>query len=270
MIPDLSRYDVILVNSSAGKDSQAMLDFVYELAAEEFVRDRMTVVHCDLGRVEWPGTRELAQRQAEHYGLRFEVVSRDRDLLHQIEFERKMFPDSSRRYCTSDQKTHQVLKLITRLTLEAGGKSDTPIRILNCLGLRASESTARAKKVPFGPDKVASNGKRQVDRWLPIHHWSTVQVWDRIRLSGVESHPAYAQGMPRLSCSFCVLSNYRSLVRAAQLRPELAAEYAAIEERIGHRFRKDLSMAQIISDSKRADVLQHSQVQGDLFQEEAV
>ena len=82
---DLSAYDVILVNSSAGKDSQAMLTYLVELADRQGVdRARILVVHADLGRVEWRGTRELAERQAAAYGLRFEVVARDEDLLDQI------------------------------------------------------------------------------------------------------------------------------------------------------------------------------------------
>lgn len=199
--PELASYDSIVVNSSAGKDSQAMLDVVVELADHDACRDRIVVVHADLGRVEWPGTRQLAERHAAHYGLRFEVVARDRDLLHQIEHERARFPDAARRYCTSDQKTSQVAKLITRLTTELGGTRCRPARILNCLGLRADESPARSRKPRFGPDP-ATNTKRVVQRWLPIHDWTVEQVWDRIRLAGTDVHPAYAAGMPRLSCSF--------------------------------------------------------------------
>jgi 3'-phosphoadenosine 5'-phosphosulfate sulfotransferase (PAPS reductase)/FAD synthetase len=92
--PLLTAYDVILVNSSAGKDSQAMLDLIIERAKAEGVLDRVVVVHCDLGRVEWKGTRELAEEQARHYGVRFEVVSRPQgDLLQHIE-QRGMWPSS--------------------------------------------------------------------------------------------------------------------------------------------------------------------------------
>jgi hypothetical protein len=42
-----------------------------------------------------------------------------------------------------------------------------------------------------------------------------------------------------------VPASRKDLVRAAQLRPELAAEYAELEAQIGHRFRNDLSMADI-------------------------
>jgi 3'-phosphoadenosine 5'-phosphosulfate sulfotransferase (PAPS reductase)/FAD synthetase len=77
-------------------------------------------------------------------------------------------------------------------------------------------------------------------------------VWQRIRATGVPYHPAYDQGMSRLSCSLCVLASRADLVRAAQLHPKLAAEYAELEAEIGHRFRKDLSMAEIIIAAERA------------------
>lgn len=244
MGPDLGVYDLILVNSSAGKDSQAMLtELVQRCDSLGVPRSRLVVVHADLGRVEWEGTRELAEEHARAYGLRFEVVRRDKgDLLDQIE-ARGMFPSSTARYCTSDQKTSQVAKLLTRLVAEAD--LGRPMRILNCLGIRAQESPARAKKVPFGRDN-ASNGKRHVDRWLPIFDWTTEQVWDAIRASGLRHHPAYDAGMPRLSCVFCVLAGERELVLAARLNPALASEYAALEARIGHTFQAKLSMQEII------------------------
>lgn len=255
--PNLRSYDVILVNSSAGKDSQAMLDHVVELADAAGVRDRLVVVHADLGRVEWAGTRALAERQACHYGLRFEVVSRDRDLLHQIEHERRKFPDNARRYCTSDHKTSQVVKLLTRLVdehhpkVDRHGRSAGPVRVLNCLGMRAQESPRRAKLADFEIDKC-SNTKRLVHRWLPIHGWTIGQVWDRIRASGVPHHPAYDLGMPRLSCCFCVLASRSALVLAAKHNAALAAEYVRVEAAIGHTFRKDLSIAEIVAEAAAA------------------
>lgn len=250
---DLSQYDVVLLNSSAGKDSQAMLTHVVEMADEQKVdRSKLVVVHADLGRVEWAGTRELAEEQAKFYGLRFEVVRRDRgDLLDQIE-ARGMFPSSTARYCTSDQKTSQVAKLMTQLVRDFQSLENRPMRILNCLGIRAQESTARAKKVAFGPDRPASNGKRHVTRWLPIFEWTEAKVWDVISDSGVPYHPAYDAGMPRLSCVFCVLAGKKELVLAARLNPELAQEYVNVEARIGHRFRNDISMAEIVEQSKES------------------
>ncbi|WIV61921.1 phosphoadenosine phosphosulfate reductase family protein [Amycolatopsis nalaikhensis] len=108
-------------------------------------------------------------------------------------------------------------------------------------------SIARCQQSPLSRDEAASSGRRTVDTWLPIHDWTEDQVWQRIRQSGVPYHPAYDQGMTRLSCSLCVLASRADLIRAAQLRPDLAAEYAAVEAEIGHRFRNDMSMSDIIT-----------------------
>lgn len=246
---DLAQFDLIVVNTSAGKDSQAMLTHLVTMAdAQGVSRDKFLAVHADLGRVEWEGTLELAREQAEFYGLRFTAVSRPQgDLLEQIE-ARGMFPSSAARYCTSDQKTGQVARVLTAevKAMDLG----RPARILNCLGIRAQESPARAKKVALGPDAKATNGKRIVTRWLPIFDWSEDQVWSTIQESGVRHHPAYDAGMPRLSCVFCVLAGDRELILAARLNPGLAQEYVAVEERIGHTFKNGRSMASIVADAQ--------------------
>ncbi|MEU0509288.1 phosphoadenosine phosphosulfate reductase family protein [Amycolatopsis sp. NPDC006125] len=127
------------------------------------------------------------------------------------------------------------------------------------MGLRAEESRARLKKARLSRDEAASSGRRTVDTWLPIHDWTESQVWQRIRASGVPYHPAYEQGMTRLSCSLCVLGSRADLVRAAQLRPSLAAEYAELEAEIGHRFRNDLSMAEIIATAEQPANTEHNE-----------
>ena len=51
--PDLAAFDLIILNTSAGKDSQAMIDLVAGQAAIAGVADRLVAIHADLGRVEW-------------------------------------------------------------------------------------------------------------------------------------------------------------------------------------------------------------------------
>jgi 3'-phosphoadenosine 5'-phosphosulfate sulfotransferase (PAPS reductase)/FAD synthetase len=290
-LPNLRSYDVILVNTSAGKDSQAMLDLVVEMATAAGVRDRLVAVHCDLGRVEWAGTKELAERQAAHYGVRLEIVSRPQgDLLSHVE-ERGKWPSSTARYCTSDHKRGQVRKLLTQLADEgrAAGVAGRPVRILNCMGMRAEESPARSKLEAFEhcasltcpcdecdvlrataaqafahePKKAGvrnvyceceacapiaeakrrladgnSNSRRHVDDYLPIHAWSTADVWARIKTSGVEHHRAYDLGMKRLSCVFCIFAPESALLIAGKHNPELLAKYVDVETKINHSFRQ--------------------------------
>lgn len=253
---DLHDYDLIVISSSAGKDSQTTLDVMVEMAKEQnFPRYRMIVVHADLGDVEWEGTKELAEEQAKHYKLRFEVVRKidtaaaPADLLERVRVRGK-FPDSGRRWCTSDHKRNPIHKLYTQLSQEYVVRGEAT-RILSCMGMRAEESPARAKKPVF--KNLKSNKNQHVDEFLPIHAWTEDQVWDRIKETGVRHHPAYDWGMPRLSCSFCVLASKAALVRAAQLRPEKAAEYAAVEAETGHSFQKSRTMASIIEEAAETD-----------------
>lgn len=273
--PDLATYDIILVNSSAGKDSQTCLRAVSIAARAAGVSNRIVVVHADLGRVEWPGTRELAERQTTFYppihrgwpssspgGLRFVTCRRGNDLLTQMEFERRKWPDRGNRWCTSDQKTAQVARVMTALVHEhreviqvgregRGKGSMRQVRILNCLGIRAQESPKRAAEVPFRFQERGSNGRRHVDRWYPIFDWSIDQVWEDIRASGVPHHPAYDLGMPRLSCAFCVFASRTALTLAAQHLPALADEYVRVELVTGYRFKDGLTMAEVVDDARR-------------------
>lgn len=249
MTPILSDYDWIVVSSSAGKDSLAMLDYVCEKAEIARVLQRVVVVHADLGRVEWKGTYDLAQTQAERYEVEFLATSRRQgDLLEHVE-RRGRWPSPQQRYCTSDHKRAQIHRVYTRLVNETIplDSDPAPVRILSCQGMRAEESPARAKRPPFQRDERASNGRRAVDNWLPIHAWGVDDVWRRVRNGRAWDlvHPAYALGMPRLSCVFCIFAPKAALVLAGRHNPELLAEYVRVENAIGHRFRVDLSLAEV-------------------------
>lgn len=267
--PDLTSYDILLASISGGKDSQTMLRRLVQMAEAAGVRDRIVCVLADLGEDdEWEGTEEIARHHAEVYGLRFIVVRKGEakgepvTLLEHIE-RRGMWPDRGNRYCTSDLKRDPIGTVMTRLgaELRAQWKTMLPkgswrlrkVRILNCMGMRAQESPARALLPEFRNNERASNESvKHVDDWLPIHHMTEVQVWADIRESGVKYHHIYDAGMPRLSCKFCVLAGRKSLMRAAQLDPKGAAKRAALEIKMGHTFQNGTSMADIIAGAEAA------------------
>ena len=266
---NLGDWDLIVINSSAGKDSQALLSHMVKAADAQGVLDRVVVVHADLGRVEWAGTKALVYTQAAAYGLdgrTFDVARPQGDLIQQIKDRAAMlertgrkgtpaWPDSKNRYCTSDQKRGQCAKVLTLLVDEirrSGLAIDTtgPVRVMNCLGFRAQESRARAKRAPLEWNGAASNGKRHVWNCHPILAWSEAEVHARIDASNVPSHPAYHLGgkrwggMPRLSCVFCVFAPKSALVIAAKANPNLFAEYRALES-IAGTFRHEFSLAEV-------------------------
>ncbi|MGW0033043.1 phosphoadenosine phosphosulfate reductase domain-containing protein [Streptomyces sp. NPDC003314] len=263
--------DRVVVSSSGGADSQAMLSYIVGRASALGMLDKVVVVHADLGRIEWAGTRELAAEQARLAGVRrFEVVrASGADLLERVKIrfgklkakaEREAlergedpatavvapaWPSSSARWCTPDAKRDPIRKLYTRLTAELAHLG-RPVRILECIGQRAAESSQRAKLAPVEINRGASNGKRHVTTWRPIHGWSDSAVWREIARSGLPYHEAYDWGNRRLSCVFCVLGCVSDLVNGARRVPELAAAYAEMEKTVGADFKNGLSMAEII------------------------
>jgi 3'-phosphoadenosine 5'-phosphosulfate sulfotransferase (PAPS reductase)/FAD synthetase len=110
-------------------------------------------------------------------------------------------------------------------------------KILNCIGVRAEESKARAKKSPLTSNSKlhGSNSRKRVDTWFPIFTWTRRQVWEVIAASGVPHHWAYDLGMPRLSCVFCVMGNQAALAIGAEYNPELFQRYIALEDSLQQR-----------------------------------
>lgn len=236
----LSDYDYVIVNSSAGKDSQCMMQAISRMAqSEQYPRSRVIVAHADMGRMEWPGTRELAEYQASCFGFKFLAKARPQgDLLDHVK-ARGLWPSSDARFCTSDHKRGQIGTLITQL--------GCGIKVLNCLGMRAEESPTRAKLKPFEVNKRFSNSKRHVDQWLPIHGLALSEVWRSIHSGSIPHHYAYDLGMPRLSCIFCIFSPEDALLLAGFHNRKLLQEYADVEVASGHDFKSGFKIASLIA-----------------------
>jgi len=223
----IDRGALIALSHSGGKDSQCMTILLSRIVP----RDRLLVVHAPLGEVEWPGTIEHIQDTIPD-GVPFILapIASDKSLLARIE-ERGMFPSASVRWCTSDYKRSPIERELRRY-LKAHPRFGN--RIVSAMGMRASESPARSKRAAWQKNVRNSKAGREWFDWLPIHGLETEDVFRIIRRAGQSPHWAYAAGMSRLSCSFCILASRADLGRAAQLRPNLHRRYAKLEKRIGH------------------------------------
>lgn len=255
---NLTGYDWVVVSTSSGKDSSAMMDVVCQLAREQGVLERVVSVHADLGEEEWPGSKELAREHAEHFGVRFIVVKRAKggilqhvlqrhDSLRKKGKQAPPWPSNSQRYCTSEHKRGPIATVFTRLArLSRAAQTESyRTKILSCLGMRSDESCARSKLPAFSTDRKNSNGRKQVDTWLPIFNWTLEEVWQRIDQSGLRVHPAYGLGMPRLSCVFCIYSPRNALILAGRHNPELLERYCAVEEKVGYTFQVKLGLKEV-------------------------
>lgn len=215
---------------------------VTKMAEAQGIKDRLVLAHATF-REEWEGTVDVVKLQAEQLGIPYHVVERGESLMDYVR-RRRMWPSSMQRYCTSDFKRGPIDKLITKL---APGK-DRLVRVLNVMGIRAEESPARAKKKPFQVDARRSNGRRLVDNWLPLFDIKLGEVWETIKTNAIPQHMAYGLGMPRLSCRFCIFSPKAALMLAGKHNIGLLREYAAVEKEIGHSFRQDLRIQDVLAE----------------------
>lgn len=213
---------VFYVSHSGGKDSQAMYAYLTNIVPA----DQIVVVHADLGAIEWTGVQSHISSNIDHP---LHVVRAARSYLEMVE-HRGMFPSPSYRQCTSDLKRGPIEKFIRQDMKERG--ADVAV---NCTGIRAQESSSRAKKNPFIVNKrlTLKSGKRTVFDWMPIFDWTTEEVFEGIAAAGQEPHPAYAEN-ERLSCVFCIMGSKNDLRHGARQNPELFHTVVELEKRIGH------------------------------------
>ncbi|MFI9311205.1 phosphoadenosine phosphosulfate reductase domain-containing protein [Streptomyces triculaminicus] len=249
---DWGAHDFVVVGDSGGKDSGALVHEVCTQADKAGQLHKVRILHCDLGRtakghlVEWPGALDVARAHAEQYGVPFAVRHGQRwpSLWDRI-LDHGKWPGHFARYCTSDTKTVTGRDFADEVGAEL--RLGRPYRAGYAMGMRAEESTARAKRPVVERHRMSGKGTlRVVTTWLPIHQLTTAQVWQIHRDNGIAHHEAYDLGMRRLSCRACPLAHTDDLVRSAQLNPELFAEYAEAEEEMGHQFKESISLRAII------------------------
>jgi len=213
----IARGATFIINHSGGKDSQAM----YLLLQKIVPAAQRILVHADLGEVEWGGA--VDQIRATTAGEPLHICRSRRGLLQMIR-ERGMFPSPSERQCTSDLKRGPIERTIRQLGIKL---------IVNCMGMRAQESSGRAKLTPLKFSTRNSKAGREWYDWLPIHDQTVDQVFGAIAAAGQVPHWVYGAGMSRFSCCFCIMSNKADLTTAARLNPALFRTYVELERSTG-------------------------------------
>jgi 3'-phosphoadenosine 5'-phosphosulfate sulfotransferase (PAPS reductase)/FAD synthetase len=273
----ISKGAVTYANLSGGKDGQAMLKAVIEAGIPV-----EGIIHCDLGRTEWPQSMQMCERSAAEYSLPLHIVKRTdgvdmlghwENRMKKLEGSGKPFWSSSKnRYCTSDMKRDPTNRFYNNCDHDF---------VISMEGIRAQESPARSKKSPFEiRDRITSTyydgmtpaeaianykpGKRLAITWYPIFEYSLEEVLNTYGMS-IEKmeearriyrktkqvpswwpfHAAYAMGNNRVSCMFCIMGSLGDLENAAEQNPTLLKMMIALEEAGKATFQKNWSLKEL-------------------------
>jgi 3'-phosphoadenosine 5'-phosphosulfate sulfotransferase (PAPS reductase)/FAD synthetase len=209
----------LVINFSGGKDSCAMLAYL----CEKYPDMKKHVVFADTG---WEHTdaEEWCRKIVAMFGLTLNVVRNKNKTFLTMAEQRGKFPGMQQRQCTSDLKRDPIATW-TRQNVK------DPI-VINCMGLRAEESSNRAKAKRLGRNKRATNSKRTVWDWLPIKDWTEAQIFDYLASKNIPLHPVYNY-LKRFSCRVCIFMSQHDLQQVKKHDPEAIDIIARIEEKIG-------------------------------------
>ena len=238
---------VLVVNHSGGKDSMRMLG----LLAAEFPDLPIVCVMADTGF-----EHRKPVSAAEWVRLRcawfpnpvpFTVVRNERRTYLEMVEQRGMFPSAQCRQCTSDLKRGPIERFIRSLPYRC---------VINCLGIRAEESSNRSRMLPWQQNWNLTTAKRIVFNWFPIFSESEQTVLSWHWQTGVPLHPVYvpefhrdgtAGGyLRRFSCRVCIFSSDRDLAAIAVHDPEAFEAISQLEARLGFTMRPGVSLVQIV------------------------
>lgn len=112
------------------------------------------------------------------------------------------FPSTKVLFCTSETKLIPLMHR-KRSLLDAG------ISVIDWVGERADESTARARKKPIQSVRYPSGARNVLYR--PIFRWSAADAFAISARYGLKHNPLYTMGMSRVGCSTCIMVRKREL-----------------------------------------------------------
>ncbi len=239
-----SHAPALLLNLSGGKDSTRMLGFV----RERFPAMKTYAVMADTGfeHVKPVPAVEWCRRIAGQFGLVLTVVRNPNKTYLEMVRRRGMFPSAQFRQCTSDLKRGPIQKFLRTLPEKT---------IINCMGMRAEESSQRARQSPWSLDPAMSSNGRTVYNWLPIFEETTEQVlawhWD----NAIPLHPVYVPDyhrdgttggyLRRLSCRVCIFATDHDVRMIQQHDREAFDQVSALEQETGFTMKAGRSLIQI-------------------------
>jgi len=216
----------IIASVSGGKDSAAMCLHLREMGLEyeaiamdtgweekgwrEYVEGPLTralgpikILRAEVKRVDLIDVSKLRPR--------VRAAVEDGSAMVQLILRKAMFPSKARRFCTEELKAKPAAAYINA-RVEAGEEC------INAVGIRAAESTARAKMTEWD----WSDGF-DCEVWRPILRWTEQEVIDIHQRHGLTPNPLYLRGASRVGCWPCIYARKSEIRHIADVDPERIA-----------------------------------------------
>lgn len=223
----------LVINFSGGKDSSAMLAYL----CERYPDVKKHVVMADTGW-EHPDAIDWSRSIVDRFDLPLHVVRNlNKTFLTMVEARGK-FPAPAQRQCTSDLKRDPIVSWIRQNIKD-------PL-VVSAMGLRAEESSGRAKMPVLSRDRRETNSKRTVWKWNPILKWTEVYVRAYLAARNIPLHPVY-QYLRRFSCRVCIYMTPTDLRAVQQHDPEAFAIIAALEKSTGFTMQPGRTISETVN-----------------------
>lgn len=203
-----------IASVSGGKDSTAMclhlrehgipfravhFDTGWEHAATvEYVRDTLPRVLGQPVEVARREPKRLDERR-EAWAVELEGMLGFRSPMVRWILSRGMFPSRVRRFCTQELKVFTARDVMRAVHAEG-------LLPVNVVGIRAAESTARAKL-----DERELSTTLDCMVWRPLIRWTEDDVIAIHRRHGVPPNPLYLRGSKRVGCWPCIMAGKAEL-----------------------------------------------------------
>jgi 3'-phosphoadenosine 5'-phosphosulfate sulfotransferase (PAPS reductase)/FAD synthetase len=224
----------VVINFSGGKDSSAaVLDTL-----KVYPRNEIVLCYQNTG-ADYIETPEHVRKFAADVNLPLVELQAKKEFWTRVK-ERRMFPGPDTRFCTAELKRNLTYKYIRSLQAD---------EIILVTGIRAEESSSRAKLPEMDINEELTTRTRKVTNWRPVLNMKAQEVKDMVKAEGLELHPCY-KFSTRCNCWLCFFASYNEVRSYAEMHPDLWEQACTIEESIKFKWKEKFALQDLMKQKR--------------------
>ncbi len=184
-----------VISVNGGKDSTAVLLDTLDKVPKEKIKP----VFMD---TKWETDEVYYYLDYLEYKLDIKIIRIESEGMVKLSKRKRMMPNRFMRFCTENLKIRPFQEWLKKEYV------DKNIEFCVVQGVRREESKARENTPVYNIIKSIIKGpKFDILNLYPIAYWKTEDVFDFIKLKGLEPNPLYKVGYSRVGCMPCIYAN---------------------------------------------------------------